>query len=65
MGIRWVRLVDVIAEVVAACLPRRVVYHATIRLGAAASTGPFSDTVVTDLLFIEAVRRWDQTEPWG
>lgn len=39
-------------------LPREVVYRAAIRLGAHATTGQYSDTVVPELTFIDAIRRW-------
>ena len=39
-------------------LPRWVVYWATIRLFAHATTGRYSSTVVTDLKVGEALKRW-------
>jgi hypothetical protein len=41
-------------------LPRRVVYWATIRLGAHATTGPYSKTVVPALTVVDALQRWDR-----
>lgn len=40
-------------------LPRWLVYWATIRLGAEATTGRYGDTVVPELRFMEALKRWD------
>lgn len=39
-------------------LPRWLVYWCAIRLGAHATTGQYSTTVVTDLPFMEALKRW-------
>jgi hypothetical protein len=40
-------------------LPRRIVMWAAIRVGSHATTGQFSDQVVPELLFIDAIKRWD------
>lgn len=40
-------------------LPPELIYHAAIRLGAHATTGPYSDTVVPELEFMEALKRWE------
>jgi len=50
---------DWLAATVAAMLPRRVVYFAAIRLGAAVTTGKYAKTVVPELTFIDALKRWD------
>jgi len=42
-------------------LPRRLVYWTAIRLGAAATTGPYSSQIVPDLLFMEALKRWNES----
>lgn len=39
-------------------LPRRLVLWAAIRLGAHATTGEYSDTVVPEMAFTEALKRW-------
>jgi len=39
-------------------LPRRVTYWAAIRLGANAAVGEHQDQIVPDLMFTEALRRW-------
>lgn len=41
-------------------LPRRLVYWCAIRLGAHATQGPFSDQIVPDLNFVDALKRWDK-----
>jgi len=38
-------------------LPRRLAYWATIRVGAHATTGSYSNTA--DLTLIETLKRWD------
>ena len=42
-------------------LPRRLVYWATIRLAAEATTGQYNDTIVPELTVTEALRLWDRT----
>lgn len=39
-------------------LPRWIVYWATIRLGAHATTGQYSSQVVPELYFMDALERW-------
>lgn len=39
-------------------LPRRLVYFATMRLGAHATTGEHSKQIVPELTFMDAVERW-------
>ncbi len=41
-------------------LPRSLVYWATIRLIAHASTGEYSATIVPELGAVEALKRWEQ-----
>lgn len=43
---------------VAYALPAQVVYYAGIRLGAHATTGKYSSTVVPDMPFMAAIERW-------
>jgi hypothetical protein len=42
-------------------LPRKVVYWSAIRVGANATTGQYSNQVVPELLFTDALKRWDST----
>lgn len=42
-------------------LPRPLVSFAAIRLGAHATSGPWSRCSPTDLLYMDALRRWDLT----
>lgn len=39
-------------------LPRPLVYWVTIRMGAHATQGKWSDQVVPDMTFMQALRRW-------
>lgn len=39
-------------------LPRRLVYWAAIRLGAEATTGQYSNQIVPELRFVDAIERW-------
>ncbi len=41
-------------------LPAGLVYHAAIRLGAYATTGKYSKTVVPDLSLMDAIQRWEE-----
>lgn len=38
-------------------VPRKFLYWIAIRIGAIVTTGKYSDTIVPDLTFMEAVRR--------
>lgn len=40
-------------------LPRSLVYWCAIRVGAHATVGKYSDQVVPDLTFMDALKRWD------
>jgi hypothetical protein len=40
-------------------LPRRLVMWCAVRLGAHATQGRYSSQVVPDLLFMDALKRWD------
>jgi len=39
-------------------LPRRLIYWCAIRFGAHATTGKYSNTVVPELTFTDALNRW-------
>lgn len=39
-------------------MPRRLVYWCSIRLGANATQGSYSDQIVPDLNFVDALKRW-------
>ena len=41
-------------------LPKPIVYWSAIRLGAHATQGPYSNQVVPDLLFMDALKRWEK-----
>lgn len=40
-------------------LPRKVQYRCAINVGAKATTGQYSDQIVPELRFVEALERWD------
>lgn len=40
-------------------LPKSWAYWSTIRVGAHATTGAYSNQVVPDLLFMDALKRWN------
>lgn len=40
-------------------LPMWLVYWATIRLGSHATTGRYSHTIVPELTFLDALKRWE------
>ncbi len=39
-------------------LPKSLVYWATIRAGAHASTGKYSDQIVPEMTYLDVLRRW-------
>ena len=41
-------------------LPRNLVMSCAVRLGANATTGDYSTQIVPDLLFMDALKRWDR-----
>jgi hypothetical protein len=47
-----------IAIWIAWILPRRIAYWTAIRVGTHATTGKYSDQVVPELTFTDALRRW-------
>lgn len=40
------------------CVPKKLAYWCTIRLGANATTGQYSGQVVPELKFMDALKRW-------
>lgn len=50
---------DRIARALAWMLPKRVVKWAYIRVGAHATTGQYSNTVVPDLTMMDGLARWE------
>lgn len=51
--------VDNTAKKIAWLLPKRVVMWAFIRVGAHATTGAYSHTVVPELPMMDALKRWE------
>lgn len=41
-------------------LPRKLVYWCAIRLGAYATAGKYSNQIVPDLTFVDALKRWEE-----
>ena len=39
-------------------MPKKLVYHCAILLGAHATTGKYETQVVPDLTFMDAIKRW-------
>jgi hypothetical protein len=54
-------MLDKIMMSIAWKLPRRLVYWCAIRLGANATQGDYSDQIVPDLTFFDALDRWEKT----
>ena len=50
---------DKLYENLAYWLPQRLVYWAAIRLGAYATCGKYGNTIVPDLRFMDALKRWE------
>lgn len=40
-------------------MPRPLAYWATIRVGAHATTGQYSNQIVPELPFVDALKRWE------
>ncbi len=40
-------------------LPNKLVYFASIKLGAYATMGKYGNTVVPELTFMDAIKRWE------
>jgi hypothetical protein len=55
---RMAKLQSVIWMRLAWLMPRSLVYWCAIRLGAHATQGQYSDQVVPELLFMDALKRW-------
>lgn len=53
------RRLDALIRWVAWKLPRRLVTWCGYRIGAAATTGEYSNQIVPELNFMEAMKRWD------
>jgi hypothetical protein len=51
-------MLDNLAAKLAWLLPRKVAYWAAIRVGANATQGKYSNQIVPDLMFIDALKRW-------
>lgn len=49
---------DKIAMKIAWLLPKSIVYWCAIRLGTNATQGEYSNQIVPDLNFIDALKRW-------
>lgn len=60
MRYRWQKAKERAIRQVVWHLPRSVVYWAAIRVGANATTGEYSNQVVPDLLFSDALKRWEK-----
>ena len=45
-------------------MPKRLVYFCGVRMGAHATTGPYSKEEAPSLYFMEALRRWSR-DHWG
>lgn len=57
----WLRrLSERLAIWVAYKLPRKVAMWATVRVGAHATQGKYSNQIVPELLFFEALKRWEE-----
>jgi len=44
---------------IAWAVPKRLAYWCAIRVGAHATQGPYSDQIVPDLKFMDALKRWE------
>lgn len=41
-------------------VPRRLAYWCAIRIGAHATTGEYGHTIVPELTFMDALKRWEE-----
>lgn len=57
--VRWHVRKDMWALWIAHRMPRWLVRWCAVRLGAHATTGSWSDQVVPELTFLDALKRWD------
>lgn len=55
----WRDYMPVVWRGLAWAMPRTLVYWCAVRLGTHATTGQYSETVVPELTFMDAVTRWD------
>ena len=53
-------VVDSILRRLAWWFPRRLVLWCAVRVGAYATMGKYGDQIVSDLLFMDALERWDE-----
>lgn len=51
-------MIDRIYQRIAWALPRKLAYWCAIRVGVYATAGEYSDQVVPELTFTDALRRW-------
>jgi len=58
-------MMDRISRWLAYHLPRRVVYWASIRLMAHATTDEWSGQVAPELYAMDALKRWENSKPGG
>ena len=56
------RLLEKLQMAVAWKLPRSIAYWTAIRVGAHATQGQYSNQVVPDLKFMDALKRWEETD---
>lgn len=42
-------------------LPKKIIYWCAVRLGAHATTGKYGNTIVPNLTFMDALKRWETT----
>lgn len=54
------RLAERLAILVAWSLPRHIAMWAAVRVGAHATQGRYSNQIVPELLFFEALKRWEE-----
>lgn len=52
-------MIDKICMKLAWLVPKHVAYWCAIRVGANATQGQYSNQVVPDLLFMDALKRWE------
>lgn len=57
---RWAKTREWFGPRLAGRLPRRLVYWALIRAGVHATTGRWSNQLVPELTFFEALERWSK-----
>lgn len=59
MGYRLDKTRDRLIQELVWRLPRRIVYWCAIRVGAEATTGQYGNTVVPELKYMDALKRWE------